>query len=164
MIQEIDLTTNSRRATSIDMSMSYTGSPLHAEYGKALFKHHQYMRNHFVERLSGLSRDDLTNFPLLSIPGVISLHTTNQTIKFGSWRVVTTNNPSVATQIDTYIHKHYLTVSYDFPKIAPASLPNQSPRPPKRRGFHKPNILLQLHPPEECLVSNPTKIIQPKLT
>jgi len=79
MIQEIDLTTNSRRATFVDISMLYTGSPLHAEYGKALFKHHQYTRNHFVERLLGLSRDDMTNFPLLLIPGVTSLHTADRT-------------------------------------------------------------------------------------
>ena len=115
MIQDIDLTMNSGRVTFVDMSMSYTGSPLHAEYGKALFKHHQYTCDHFVERLSGLSRDDMTNFPLLKIPGVISLHTTDRTIKSGSWRLVTTNDPLVAPRIDSYIHKHYLTVSYDSP-------------------------------------------------
>ena len=90
----------------------------------ALFKHHQCTRDHFIERLSGLSCDNMTNFPLLSIPGVISIHTTNQTIKSGSWRVITTNDPSVATRIDTYIHKHYLTVLYDFP-------PNRSSKPSK---------------------------------
>ena len=118
------LTTNSGRATFVDMSMSYTRSPLHTEYGKTLFKHHQYTCNHFVERLSGLSHDDMTNFPLLTIPGVVSLHTTDQTIKSGSWRVVTTNDPSVATRIDAYIHKHYSSVLYKFP-------PNRSSKPSK---------------------------------
>ena len=72
IIQEIDLVDNSGKATFVDMLMSYTGSPLHTEYGKALFKHHQYTRDHFVECLSGLSRDNMTNFPLLKIPGVQS--------------------------------------------------------------------------------------------
>ena len=84
MIKEIDLVNNSGKATFADLSMSYTGSPLHTEYGKALFKHHQYTRDHFVERLSGLSRDDKTKFSLLKIPRVLSLHTTDRTMMSGS--------------------------------------------------------------------------------
>mmetsp|Transcript_13766 Transcript_13766/g.28997 ORF Transcript_13766/g.28997 Transcript_13766/m.28997 type:complete len:299 (-) Transcript_13766:7-903(-) len=100
----------------------YKTSPLHTEYGKALFKQHQCTRDHLVERLSSLSRNNMTNFPLLKIPGVLSLHTTDRTVTSGSRPVVTTNDPLVATCIDAYIQKHYLTVLYDFP-------PNRSRKP-----------------------------------
>ena len=156
MIQEINLITNSGRATFVDMSMSYTGSPLHTEYGKALFKHHQYTNNHFVERSSGLSHDGMTNFPLLTIPGVISLHTTDQTIKSGSWRVVTTNDPSVATQIDTYIQKHYLTVSYNFPRNRSRKPSESVTEATKKAWISQTKDFTTIAPPfEECLVSNP---------
>ena len=95
--------------------MSYTGSPLHTEYRKALFKHHQYTTNHFVERLSRLSSDNMTNFPLLNIPGVQALHTTDRTITSGSWRLVTTNDSHIAARIDDYIHKNYTTQPFKLP-------------------------------------------------
>ena len=150
MIQKIDLANNSGKATFVDMSMSYTGSPLLTGYGKALFKHHQYTRDHFVERLSGLSRNDATNFPLLKIPWVLSLHTTDRTATSGSWRVITTNDPFVATRIDNYI-----TVSYDFP-------PNRSRKPfksvtaaTKKAWISQTKIFTATAPPpEECLHSN----------
>ena len=34
MVQEIDLAKNAGKTTFVDMAMSYTGSPLHMEYGK----------------------------------------------------------------------------------------------------------------------------------
>ena len=77
--------------------------------------HNQYTTNHFVERLSGLSSDHMTNFPLLNIPGAQALHTTDCTITSGSWRLVTTNNLHVAARIDDYIYKHYTTQLFDLP-------------------------------------------------
>mmetsp|Transcript_21227 Transcript_21227/g.47918 ORF Transcript_21227/g.47918 Transcript_21227/m.47918 type:complete len:266 (+) Transcript_21227:1893-2690(+) len=164
MIQEIDLTTNSRRATFVDISMLYTGSPLHAEYGKALFKHHQYTRDHFVERLSGLSRDDMTNFPLLSIPGVISLHTTDRTLTSGSWRVITTIDPSVAIRIDTYLHKHYSTVSYHFPPTR-SSKPSESvTEATKKAWISQTKDFTITAPPRRNAWFQTPKIIQSKPT
>ena len=115
IVQEIDLAKNSGKATFVDMAMSYTGSLLHTEYRKALFKHHQYTSSHFVECLSGLSSDDMTNFLLLKIPGVKALHITDRTITSGSWRLVTTNDPYVAARIDDYLHKHYTTHPFEIP-------------------------------------------------
>ena len=156
IIQEIDLTTNSGKATFVDMSMSYTGSPLHTEYSKVLFKQHQYMLDHLVERLSGLSCNGMTNVPLLKIPGVHSLHTMDRKVTSGSWRVVTTNDPLVATRIDNYIQKHYLTVLYDFP-------PNRSRKPSEsvtkatKKAWisQTKDFTATSPPPEEFLVSNP---------
>ena len=57
----------------------------------------------------------MTNFPLLNIPGVTALHTTDQTISSGSWQIVTNNNPQVATHTDDYLHEHYTMCPFDFP-------------------------------------------------
>ena len=110
------LTKTTGNTTFVDMAMSYTGSPLHSEYGKVLFKQQQYTRNHTVEHLSGLSSEDMTKFPLLTIPEVTALHTTNRTITSGSWRVVTRkDHPEVATLIDNHLYTHSSTHPFDFP-------------------------------------------------
>ena len=115
MVQEINLTKNTEKVTFVDLAMSYAGSPLHKEYGKALFKHQQYTQDHNVERLSGLSSNNMTNFPLLNIPGVTALHTTNQTITSDLWQIITKNDLQIATHIDDYLHQHYTTHLYNPP-------------------------------------------------
>ena len=106
LVQEIDLIKTTGKATFVDMAMSYTEFPLHTEYGKALFKNQQYTLDNTVEHLSGLSSEDMTKFPLFTIPGVTALHTTDRTITSGSWRLVTKNDPQVATHIDDHLRKH----------------------------------------------------------
>ena len=116
MVQEIYLLKNTGKATFVDITSSNARSTLHSEYGKALFKQQQDTRNHTIEHISGLSSVDMKKFPLVDILGVTAFHTTDRTITFGTLRVVTSNDyPLVAGLIDTHIHTHFPTHSFNFP-------------------------------------------------
>ena len=122
------------------MSISYTGSPLHTAYGKALFKHHQYTHDHSVKRLSGLSSDDMTNFPLLKIPGVVPFIPPTEPC-----------HPALGKLLRQMTHRWLLVLTNTFINIiqrfhmtflptAPEKLLNPSPKLRKRRGSHRQDI------------------------
>ena len=156
------LTKTTGNTTFVDMAMSYTGSPLHSEYGKVLFKQQQYTRNHTVEHLSGLSSEDMTKFPLLTIPEVTALHTTNRTITSGSWQVVTKNDPKVATLIDEHLHNHFTTHTFNFPPNCSKKVSKLVTEGNKNAWISQNNNFTATAPARKNTWIQPPKITRPK--
>ena len=105
----------------------------------------------------------MTNFPLLKIPGVISLHTTDRTMTSGSWRIVTTNDPQVATWIDEYIHKHYTMVSYNFPPNRSRKTSESVTKATKKVWISQTKHFTATAPPQKKAWIQTPKLTQPKM-